>query len=166
MPTLDEAVRDFLALRRIAVAGISRSGASSANAIYRKLRKAGYSVFAVNPNATEIEGDPCYPDLRSIPEGVQGVVIATHPSITERIVADAAEIGVGHVWIHRSFGRGSLSDAAICLGRDRGMQVIAGACPMMYAPPVDAAHACLRWILKWTGGLPHPQSKGASPSRR
>jgi hypothetical protein len=154
MPNLDEAVRDFLALRRIAVAGISRSGTNPGNAIYTKLRNAGYSVFAVNPNATEIEGDACYSDLRSIPGGVEGVVITTRPSVTEGVVAEAAAVGVRAIWIHRAFGRGCLSNGAVRLCRDRGIAVIAGACPMMYVPPVDIAHACFRWILKVTGGLP------------
>ena len=74
---MKEAVEDFLAQKRIAVAGVSRNGSQPANFIYRKLRGAGYQVFAVNPSAKELEGDRCYPDLASIPETVDGIVIAT-----------------------------------------------------------------------------------------
>jgi hypothetical protein len=77
--------------------------------------------------------------------------------VTEGVVAEAAEVGVRAVWIHRAIGRGSLSDGAVRLCRDRGIMVIAGACPLMYAPPVDVAHSCFRWILKVTGGLPRPR---------
>ena len=154
MTTLLEAVDDFLAQERIAVAGVSRSGNEAANAIYRKLRDAGYEVYATNPNAAEVEGDPCYPDLGSIPEAVDGVVIATHPEITEQVVRDCAEQGIGRVWLHRSFGQGSVSDPAVEFCRQNDITVIPGGCPMMFCEPVDFGHKCIRWLLNMTGGLP------------
>ena len=65
-------VDDFLAQRRIAVAGVSRNDGPhpAANLIYRRLKDTGHDVFAVNPNMPSFEGDPCYPDVRSIPGGV------------------------------------------------------------------------------------------------
>lgn len=156
MSNLDDAVREFLALRRIAVVGVSRSGGNPGNVIYTKLRDAGSTVFAVNRLASEIRGDPCYTDLRSIPGGVDGVIITTPPDATVEIVREAAEIGIRHVWIHRAIGKGSLSREAVRLCRDRGIHVIAGACPLMYLRPVDPFHGCFRWILRITGGLPDP----------
>ena len=149
-----KAVEDFLAQRRLAVTGVSRSGAEAANLIYRKLREAGYEVFAVNPNAAEVEGDRSYPDLKSIPGSVDGVVVATHPRVSEQIVKDCAELGIARVWMHRSFGAGSVSAAAVQFCRDKGITVIAGGCPMMFCKPVDVGHRCMRWILGLTGGLP------------
>src|SRR5574341_932071 len=106
MADLKAAVDDFLAQKRLAVVGVSRSTNEAANLVYRKLRGAGYQVFAINPHATEIEGDPCFPNLKSVPGGVDGVVIATHPQVTEQIVRECAEIGVSRIWMHRSFGMG------------------------------------------------------------
>lgn len=81
--------KDFLAQRRIAVVGVSGDGAGhGANAVYLRLRERGYAVFAVNPNAKTVEGDPSYPDLRSIPDGVDAVVIGTAPQRAEAIVRD------------------------------------------------------------------------------
>ena len=154
MTTMLEAVDDFLAQKRIAVAGVSRSGSEAANTIYRKLRNAGYEVYATNPNADEVEGDPCYPDLASLPEKVDGVVIATHPEVTEQIVRACADQGIGRVWIHRSFGQGSVSEEAVDYCRQNGITVLAGGCPMMFCEPVDLAHKCMRWVLNLTGGLP------------
>ncbi len=153
MPTMKEAVEDFLAQKNIAVAGVSRSGQESANAIYRKLRDAGYQVYAVNPKATELEGDPCYPDLKSVPADLEAVMVATHPQVTESVVREAAELGIRRVWMHRSFGDGSVSEAAVTYGREQGLTVIDGGCPMMFVKP-DIAHRCMRWILGVTGGLP------------
>jgi predicted CoA-binding protein len=154
MASLQELVQDFLSQRRIAVAGVSRGSGQAANAVYKKLKGSGYQVFGVNPNADAVEGDPCYPDLKSIPGGVDGVVVATHPDVTERIVRECAELGIRRVWIHRSFGTGSVSEAAVQACRERGLSVIAGGCPLMFCEPVDFGHRCMRWVLGWTGGLP------------
>lgn len=154
MPALKESVDDFLAQKRIAVVGVSRGGREAANTVYRKLRGAGYQVFAVNPNADEVEGDTCYPNLTSIPAGVEAVVIATSPEVTESVVRDCAEQGISRVWMHRSFGKGSVSQAAADFCRDNNITVIPGGCPMMFCAPVDFGHTCMRWILNLTGGLP------------
>ena len=151
---LDEAVREFLACKRVAVAGVSRSKDEAANFIYRKLRESGYNVCAVNPRAESVEGDLCYPSLAAIPRGVEAVVIATHPDVAASIVRECAELGIRHVWMHRSFGRGSVSQEAVELCREHGIRVIPGGCPMMFLSPVDVGHRCMRWLLRWTGGLP------------
>lgn len=129
MATLGEAVDDFLAQRRIAVAGVSRTSGQAANLIYRRLREKDYQVFPLNPNAETVEGDPCFPDLRSIPGGVDGVVVATTPEVTEKIVEECAELGIRRVWMHRSFGAGSVSERAVDVCRVNRITVIAGGCP-------------------------------------
>ena len=93
---LEIKVHDFLARKRIAIAGVSRSnsGHPAANLIYRRLKSTGHDVFPVNPHMQTFEGDRCYGDLKSIPGGVDGVVIVTRPEITERIVHDCSEAGV------------------------------------------------------------------------
>ena len=154
MSTLKETVSDFLAQERIAVAGVSRNGDAAANLIYRKLRDAGYQVFPINPNATEVEGDTCYANVNSIPEGVDGVVIATHPKVTDQIAQECAEAGVSRIWMHRSFGQGSVSPEAVTFCRENNITIIAGGCPLMFCEPVDFGHKCMRWILNLTGGLP------------
>lgn len=154
MATLQEAVDDFLAQKRIAVTGVSRKGDVAANAIYRKLRGAGYEVFATNPNTDKIEGDPCYPDLKSIPGGVDGVVIATHPAVSEQVAAECVDLGISRVWIHRSIGDGSLSEKAVTICRENGISVIPAGCPMMFVDPVDFGHKCMKWMFSMTGRIP------------
>jgi hypothetical protein len=155
MPTLNEHVTDFLAQKRIAVAGVSRTEkASPGNVILKKLRDAGYEVFPVNPNADAIEDLRCYHRLAEIPGGVDGVVVCTAPAASEQVVRECAELGIQRVWMHRSFGEGSVAPMAVEMARKPGMSVIAGACPMMYVKPVDFGHACMRWLLQITGGLP------------
>ncbi len=155
MTTVAEAAADFLAQRRIAVAGVSRQAAGhGGNYVYTTLRKRGYEVFAVNPNADTVEGDPCYHTLADIPGGVDGVLIATNPAATGDVVDQCARLGVHRVWMHRSFGGGSVDDAATRAGRDAGLTVIAGACPLMYGDKADVGHRCMRWVLGMTGSKP------------
>ncbi len=153
MPSTNELAKDFLAQKRIAVAGVSRTGASAANGIYDKLKATGHTVFAVNPKATKIGADPCYPSLGAIPGGVDGVVIVTTPEVTEQIVQQAVTAGVKRVWMHRSAGD-SVSPAAVEQCRQNGIAVIAGGCPMMFQAPVDPFHACFKWYCRLTGKLP------------
>jgi hypothetical protein len=154
MPTLDDAVREFLSSSRIAVAGVSRDPNFAANLIYRKLRSTGHPVVATNPRTERAEGDPCYPDLRSIPGGVEAVVIATPPQAALQVVQECRDLGIRRVWLHRSLGRGSVTDEAVRFGRENGMMIIAGACPMMFCQPVDFGHGCMRAVLGWLGRLP------------
>lgn len=156
MTTIQEAAQTFLSQRRIAVVGVSRHGDVAANVIYKKLRDAAYEVFPVNPNATEVEGDKCYESLSAIPGGVEAAVIATHPKITAEVVRECGEIGIDKVWIHRSFGQGSLHEEAVELCRNLGISVIPGSCPMMFFEPVDLAHKCFRWMQKVSGGQAKP----------
>jgi hypothetical protein len=155
--TLEMKVNDFLAQKRIAVAGVSRNNSHhpTGNLIYHRLKREGHDVFPVNPYIQDFEGDRCYPDVRSIPGGVDGVVIVTRPEVTERIVRDCSDAGVGRVWMHQSLGKGSsVSPKAVEYCRQLGISVIAGACPMMFGTGVDFGHTCMRWILRLTGGLP------------
>ena len=83
MGTIKEAADEFLTSRRIAVTGVSRDAKGhGSNIVYQRLRQRGYEVFAVNPNAETVDGDPAYSDLRSIPGGVEAVVIGTRPDST------------------------------------------------------------------------------------
>lgn len=157
MTTLAQAAQDFLNQRRIAVAGVSRKGDVPGNIIYKRLRQAGYSVFAVNPNADTVEGDPSYPSLAAIPGGVDGVVIATHPKMTAAVVQQCADLGIRRVWMHRSFGQGSVDQEAVRLSRELGLAVIPGACPMMFCEPVDVGHKCMRWLVGLVGSKPQPE---------
>jgi predicted CoA-binding protein len=155
MTTLKEAANRFLAQKRIAVAGVSRTDKGhGANVVYQGMRKAGYEVFAVYPNAEDIEGDRCYRDLRSIPGGVDAVVVGTAPDASADVVRDCADLGINQVWLHKAFGGGSVSPEATEEGRAAGMTVIDGACPMMFLPETDIGHRCMRWVMGLTGGLP------------
>ena len=145
---MKEAAAAFLANRRIAVTGVSRTPKThGSNSVYKRLRERGYEVFAVNPNAAEVEGDRCYEDLSSIPGGVDAVVIATRPEIAQDTVRECAELGIKHVWMHWGAGASSVSDAATEYGRQHGITVIDGGCPLMFGQTADVGHKLMRVVL-------------------
>ena len=153
MLTMQEAATQFLANKRIAVTGVSRTAKNhGANTVFNRLRERGYDVFAVNPNADQVEGTHSYHDLKSIPGGIDAVVIATAPHNAEGTMRECDELGIKQVWMHRGPGAGSVSETATEYGRGRGITVIDGGCPLMFAPTADLGHKVIR--LVFSGRVP------------
>lgn len=155
MTDIRTAASRFLDERRIAVTGVSRtSGSHGGNVVYTRLRDTGYEVVAVNPHADVVEGDPAYPDLRSIPGGVGAVVVATRPEHALATVREAADLGITMVWLHRSVDAGSVDEAAVTEGRARGLTVIDGGCPLMFGAPSDRTHRAMCRLMMLAGRVP------------
>lgn len=158
MAKIDPLVKDFLAQRRIAIVGVSDKRETGCNLAYRKFKDAGYSVSAVNPHITTFEGDPCYPDLKSIPDRPEAVFILTNPKVTEQIVQQCVELGIRRVWMHCLMGTKpglavnmtSVSQEAVRMCRENGIEVIPGSCPNQYLNP-DFGHAMMRVIFRTLG---------------
>jgi predicted CoA-binding protein len=149
MSTMQEAASEFLANTRIAVTGVSRKPTDhGANTVFKRLRDRGYEVFAVNPNADQVEGAHSYHDLKSIPGGVGAVVIATAPDNAEGTMRECDELGIKQVWMHRGPGAGSVSATATQFGREHGITVIDGGCPLMFEPTADFGHKVMRVIFR------------------
>lgn len=123
MPEI-QAIEEFLGQKEIAVVGASRSPAKYGFIVYKKLKSAGYKVYAINPKASTIDGDPCYPDLRRLPESVKAAVVITPPEITEKIAAQAVRAGFKYVWLQP----GAESEAAIDTLQASGITVIYNTC--------------------------------------
>jgi len=151
MSALEEAARAFFVDKRIAVVGVSRkSGASPANVIYKRLRKGGYTAYAVNPNAEIVEGDTCYPDLAALEGQVDAAIIATRPELAPDLVEQCGALGIKQAWVHGTFAAPKAAAATGDAARKHGVTLIAGSCPMLFLEPVDPAHRCLRWFRRVT----------------
>lgn len=161
--TIEAQAADFLAQKRIAVVGVSRQSGTG-SVILKALRKRGHEVFPVNPNASEVEGETCYPNLGAIPGGVDAAVLVTRPAIAENVVRECAEHGIARVWMHGNalFGakRSSVSAQAAEFCREHGIVVIAGGCPLMFGREADFGHKCMRWLLRLAGRLPQAGRAG------
>lgn len=167
MSTIDNLAKDFLAQKRIAVAGVSSGREQPANLIYKTLRERGYTVYAINPHIDGFLGDPCYPDVFSLPEKPDGLVIVTRPAVAEDLVRQCALAGVARVWLHGMLGTRprlmknvaatitSVSPGAVRLCEESGIAVIPGSCPMQFLG-ADLGHTCMRGVLRATGALEIP----------
>src|SRR5262245_497111 len=148
MKAIKEAASAFLANKRVAVTGVSRTPKThGSNSVYKRLRERGYDALVVNPHADQVEGDRAYPDLKSIPGGVDAVVVGTRPETAERTMRECVELGVRHVWMHWGSGASSVSPAATAYGREHGITVIDGGCPLMFGPTADIGHKLMRVAL-------------------
>jgi predicted CoA-binding protein len=157
MQKTTDAATEFLAHKRVAVTGVSRKSPQGhgSNVVYKRLRDRGYEVFAINPNADEVEGDVSYPDLGSVPGGVDWVVIGTRPDAAEATMHQCVELGIKRVWMHRpAFGGGSVSKEAASYGRTHGVTVIDGGCPCMFDPTADRAHKIMLALGRVTRAVP------------
>ncbi|UCD99433.1 MAG: CoA-binding protein [Chloroflexota bacterium] len=160
MAKIDSLVQDFLAQEKIAVVGVSDKRETGCNLAYRKLKESGYSVSAVNPRLTSFEGDPCYPDLKSIPEKPEAVFILTNPAVTEQVVQQCVDLGIQRVWMHCLMGTKpglaasmtSVSQEAVRMCRENGIEVIPGSCPNQFLKP-DFGHTLMRGMFRTFGFL-------------
>ena len=152
---IQQAAEEFLAVNRIAVAGVSREtdGMHSGNGVFERLIEKGYDAYATNPHADEIEDERFFTSLRAIPGGVEAVVIATNPKDSPAVMQECIDLGVKQVWLHKSFGQGSYSNDAENLGRDAGIRVIPNGCPLMFGECSDGGHRFMKTILTWTGSV-------------
>ncbi len=142
-------VTEFLEQKTLAVIGVSRSKKKFSNTVYKALKTKGYQLFPVNPYVDRIDGEPCFPDIQSIPSKVEGIVIVVPPNQTEKAVKEAAAAGIKHVWIQQ----GAESPGAINFCRNNGINVIHNHCILMFADP-SLPHKCHRYLWKVLGKLP------------
>lgn len=146
---MNQAVEDFIACRRLAVVGASRSGKKFGNAAYKELKQRGFEVYLVHPAAKEIEGDPCYASLAQLRDRVDGVVISVPPAQAPDVLRDAAAAGIHHVWLQQ----GAESAAALALASELGLNAVGGKCILMYAQPVRSYHGWHRGAMRLFGQL-------------
>lgn len=126
-------VEEILDKRVFAVTGASRDTDKYGYKVYKSLKNAalsaGYKVYAVNPNADSVDGDPCYPSLDNVPDSIDCVVTVTPPFITEETVNTAGHLRVPYVWMQP----GSESTPAFNAARANSMQIVSGGPCIMVA---------------------------------
>jgi predicted CoA-binding protein len=158
MSKIDTLVQNFLAQKKIAVVGVSDKRDTGCNLTYKKFKETGYQVSAVNPRISSFEGDPCYADLKSIPEKPDAVFILASPKVTEQIVQQCVDLQIKYVWMHCMMGTKpglvasmtSVSQSAVEMCRANGIEVIPGACPNQFLNP-DGGHKFMRGMWKLFG---------------
>jgi hypothetical protein len=143
-------VEEFLSQKKIAVVGVSRKKTKFGNAIYKELKQKGYNVFPINPNMQTFEGDTCYPDLMSLPEKLDAVVINIPPAQAENVLREVKQAGISKVWLQQ----GSHSEAAEKFCDENGIDCVSNECILMFAQPSAFIHRAHKWIWGVLGKLP------------
>ena len=146
---MDKVAQEFVAKKRIAVIGASRSGKKFGNAAYKELKQRGYQVFLVHPEAKEIEGEPCYPSLDAVKDKVDGVFVSVPPAQGVQVLQQASQAGLKNVWIQQQGD----SPQMLAVGKDLGLNLVHGKCILMYAEPVTSFHSFHRFFVRITGKL-------------
>ena len=147
--TSKTAVDDFISQKALAVIGVSRGGQKFGNIAYRELKDKGYKLYPIHPTAETLEGDRAYPDFKSLPEKVGGVLIVVPPAQTEKVVREAVSAGITRVWMQQ----GAESEAAIRFCQENGIAEVHGECIMMFAGK-NFFHKPHRWVWGLLGKLP------------
>lgn len=147
-------IEDFLACRRIAVAGVSRNEKDFSRILFRDLVNRGYEAIPINPAAQEIDGNRCYSSVAEIHDPVDGVLIMTSSDRSIDVVRDSILAGVSRVWFYASVTKGAVDDRAVEDARDAGMTVIAGECPFMFLPKAGWYHGLHKLVRIVMGSAP------------
>jgi uncharacterized protein len=134
---MKHAIEEFIKSKSIAVVGLSRSGRKFGNSAFKELAKRGYEVFAVHPDAEDIAGTRCYPNLGALRGKVDGALVCIPPAAVPGVLREAAAIGLNNIWLQQ----GAESPEAIGLAKSLGLNFVTGRCILMYAPPVEGFHA-------------------------
>ncbi len=121
----DKIVREVLLhSRTIAIVGASNNPLRDSKRIYNFLKSVGYKVFAVNPNYTHIDTDPCYPSLHAIKEPIDIVDVFRNPDAITGTVDEAICIGVKVLWLQL----GVINDKEALRAEASGIKVIMDRC--------------------------------------
>lgn len=149
-----ETIEDFLAQKRIAMVGVSRSPASFSVSVFKEFCQRGYDMVPVNPNTKELLGHKCFTRVQDIDPPVDAALLMTSPEATEKVVGDCAEAGVRRVWMHRAGGAGAVSDKAVLFCQEHNIRVVPGECPLMFLTHSGWFHRLHGFIRKITGRYP------------
>jgi predicted CoA-binding protein len=157
MTTLQD-IGSFLALRRLAVIGVSRRADDFTRVLFRELRQRGYDLVPVNPAlaemAAEVDGIPCAAEIGDVSPPVEGALLLTSPSVTDKVLEDCVQSGIHHVWLFRASGAGAVSPSAISFCETHGITVVGGECPFMFLPETGWIHRLHGVCRKVTGSYP------------
>jgi predicted CoA-binding protein len=143
-------IEDFLAPRKLAIAGVSRNTKRFGFMVFSELKKKGYEVLPVNPNATTIDGQKCYQKLNELPAEVKHLLILTPKKETDGLLREAINRGFTHIWVQQM----SETAQTISIAEEYQVELITGKCIFMFAEPVLGFHKFHRALVKIFGRLP------------
>jgi predicted CoA-binding protein len=142
-------IEEFLASEPIAMVGVSRDPKKFGFMAFRELKEKGLNVIPVNRNASEIHQSKVFPDVKTLPPEVKGLIIMTKKSQTADIVREAKLKGLKQIWIQQ----GAESPEALQELKGTDINYIPGQCILMYYKP-HSIHKFHRGLKKFFGKYP------------
>ncbi len=143
-------IQTFLEPRKLAIAGVSRNPKKFGYMVFHELKKNGYSVFPINPNTTEIEGDTCYGTVSDLPGDVKHLLILTPRKQTDAVLREAINKGITRIWVQQM----SETKETIRIAEEFQVELITNKCIFMFAEPVSGMHKFHRTLVRIFGRLP------------
>lgn len=152
MHIMKQIIQSFLDDRKLAIAGASNNKDNFGRSIMTELIKLDYDVHPVNPRCAEIEGIPCVPAVKDLPEDLQNLILAVPAKLSEEIIEQCIGTSIKRVWMIKGVGKGAYSEKAHKLCKEHQIEVVYGFCPMMFYG--SGAHKFHFWIRKTLGKVP------------
>jgi predicted CoA-binding protein len=143
-------IKEFLAQKHLAIAGVSEKKSKFGNTIFKDLQKKEYQLYPVHPELKEYEGVACFADINSLPDEVTGIVICTKPDKAEKLVNEAICKGIKHIWLQQ----GAQNESTLKMAEENNINLITKECVLMFAEPSAFIHRFHRGINKMFGKLP------------
>ncbi len=140
---------------RIAVVGVSNGSGNFGRTIWQALREQGIDAVAVHPSGAAVDGEPCRRTVADVPGPVDAAIVVVGAPASVEIVRECAAAGIRKVWLFRGLGggEGAASDEAVRVAEELGLEVVAGACPLMFLEPVGWFHRIHRSARRANGSI-------------
>jgi|SRR5579883_2174924 predicted CoA-binding protein len=151
--TSRKTIDEFLAIKRMAVIGVSSNPRDFTRSLFRDLKKRGYDLVPVHPRATEIEGIPAVAHITDAAP-VEGALLLTQPAVTDEVVRECSNAGIDRIWMYRATGAGAVSPRAVEFCAGHGMALVEGECPYMFLANTGFPHNVHGFCRKILGRLP------------
>ncbi|HEY3250289.1 MAG TPA: CoA-binding protein [Ignavibacteria bacterium] len=142
MKKLISNIEEFVKLKSFALIGVSARKKKFGNEIMKQMLKRGFKVYPIHRNAMVIDGERCYPDIDSLPEKPEGIILCIHPAETEKAVKDIAYAGIKYIWMQQ--GAESKTAIEYCTAHD--IKVVSKQCMLMFLNNLGFPHSFHKWI--------------------
>jgi predicted CoA-binding protein len=148
---MNTSIQEFITGKRIAIVGASRTNSKNkfGNMAATELKRRGYEVYLVHPQAASINGEAAYPSLSALTGRVDGVLVSVSATRGADVLREAAAVGIRNVWVQQ----GGESPELIKLGEELKLNLVTSKCILMYAQPVRGPHKFHRFFARLAGQL-------------
>ena len=123
-PSADPIFEILTKYKTIAVVGLSSNPARPSYGVTEYMQSAGYQIVPVNPNETDVLGEPSYACLEDVPQKIEIVDVFRRPEEVPPVVDAAIRAGAKVIWMQLGIANEPAAEKA----RAAGLTVIMDAC--------------------------------------